>query len=69
MEIKKVNDIIIHINNKEVKFKDIMDCINKIYLITTDSCKYCKENNINTDKDKIKLIRKIIEKTLKIDGD
>jgi len=64
MEIKKVNEVIIHINDKEVKFKDIMDCINKIYLITTDNCAYCKRNNIKTDKEKLNLIKRLIESVI-----
>ena len=52
----------ITINKKTFDFKEIIKDLNKIHLIITDNCKYCKEKNINKDKDKLKLITKITSK-------
>ena len=52
----------ITINKKTFDFKEVIEDLNKIHLIITDNCKYCKEKNINKDKDKIELINRIIKK-------
>ena len=58
-------EIKIHINDKEVSLREIIEDFHKIHLISTDNCAYCKREGIESDKDKINLIRKITSKYFK----
>ena len=62
---KEASEIVIHINKKEVSLKCILDTLFKIDKIVNDNCAYCKEHNINTDKEKLELIKKLVESVIK----
>ena len=52
----------ITINKKTYKITEITDDLQKIAKIINNNCSYCKAKNYKTDTDKIKLIKKIIDK-------
>ncbi len=54
----------IHINKKEVDLKDLTNLVFDIYKIASDNCPYCEKHNIKSDKEKLNLIKKLIEKVI-----
>jgi len=52
----------ITINKTTHDIAEIIDDIEKINKIVNNNCSYCKSNNIRSNKSKLKIIKKILNK-------
>jgi len=54
-------EIVVNINGKDIRLKDILNTINDIYNIVNNKCPKCGDKS---DREKLAIIKKLIEERL-----